>query len=259
MQVYCAGVEEQKKQLGDRRRPRAGRDRRRRIHLNRRANEPTAPSRKFHSRACTYRKDIGAKALEVDFRPMNRTAARFPTGKVVLDAKGIAETISKLTAQAIAKEFGSQRDEVALVGIQTRGVLVARRIAAQLNAKWNRDVPVGVLDITLYRDDVHAIGDQPEVKETEIPFDMEDRPVVLVDDVLFTGRTIRSAMNALADYSRPECIRLAVLVDRGHRELPIGADYVGLTLELGKDDVVDVNLKEIDEEEAVRIRRRKKE
>src|SRR5258708_7533751 len=81
-----------------------------------------------------------------------------------------------------------------------------RRLDAQLKAKWNREIPVGVLDITLYRDDVHAIGDQPEVKETEIPFDMEDRPVILVDDVLFTGRTVRSAMNALTDYSRPECI-----------------------------------------------------
>jgi pyrimidine operon attenuation protein/uracil phosphoribosyltransferase len=188
---------------------------------------------------------------------MNRTST-LPTGKVVLDAKGITDKINFL-AQRIIKEFASRKEAVALVGIQTRGVVVARRIAAQLQAAWNREVPVGILDITLYRDDVHAIGDQPEVKETEIPFDLENRPIVLVDDVLYTGRTIRSAMNALADYSRPECIRLAVLVDRGLRELPIGPDYVGLTLETQKDDVIDVNLKEIDEEDGVRVRRKKKD
>jgi pyrimidine operon attenuation protein / uracil phosphoribosyltransferase len=188
---------------------------------------------------------------------MNRTSV-LPTGKLILDAKGVAAKIDALT-QAIAKEFDRKRNAVALVGIQTRGVVVARRIAAQLSALWKREIPVGVLDITLYRDDVHAIGDQPEVKETEIPFDMEDRSVVLVDDVLFTGRTVRSAMNALIDYSRPECIRLAVLIDRGHRELPIGADYIGQAVETEEQDIVDVNLREIDEEEGVRIRKRKKE
>jgi pyrimidine operon attenuation protein/uracil phosphoribosyltransferase len=188
---------------------------------------------------------------------MNRTNF-LPVGKIILDTKGVAEKINQLAA-AIAKEFAGRKEALAIVGIQTRGVIVARRIAAQIEAKWGREVPVGVLDITLYRDDVHAIGDQPEVKETEIPFDMEDRPVVLVDDVLYTGRTVRSAMNALIDYSRPECIRFAVLIDRGLRELPIGADYVGLSIDTHKDDVVDVNLKEIDEEDGVRIRRRKKE
>ena len=118
---------------------------------------------------------------------------------------------------------------------------------------------IGILDITLYRDDVHAIADQPEVKETDLPFDIEDRALVLVDDVLFTGRTVRSAMNALIDYGRPRCLRLAVLIDRGHRELPIGADYVGLTIKTLVDDVVDVNFKEIDEEDSVRVRRKKKE
>ena len=188
---------------------------------------------------------------------MNRTSV-LPTGKVILNAKEVAEKIEGL-AQSIAKVYAARRDALALVGIQTRGVVVARRIASLLSAKWNREVPVGVLDITLYRDDVHAIGDQPEVKETDIPFDMEDRPVVLMDDVLFTGRTVRSAMNALIDYSRPESIRLAVLVDRGHRELPVGADYIGLTVETQKDDIVDVNLKDIDEEDSVRLRKRKKE
>src|SRR6185295_6837016 len=106
-------------------------------------------------------------------------------------------------------------------GIQTRGAILARRLAAAIGKEQKREVPVGILDITLYRDDTHAIADQPEVKETELPFDLQDRPIVLVDDVLFTGRTVRSAMNALIDYGRPRCIRLAVLVDRGHQELPI--------------------------------------
>lgn len=186
---------------------------------------------------------------------MNRTGT-VAAGKLILDAKAMGEKITQLT-DAIAKEFDQRRGQLALVGIQTRGVTVARRIAAQLQARWKQEIPVGVLDITLYRDDVHAIGDQPEVKETEIPFDMEDRPVVLIDDVLFTGRTVRSAMNALIDYTRPECIRLAVLVDRGHRELPIGADYIGVVLETQKDDIVDVNFNDNDEEESIRLRRRK--
>src|SRR5262245_59521337 len=116
---------------------------------------------------------------------MNRSGAVL-AGKAVLDAKGIAQKIEQLT-QSIAKEFNGKRDALVLVGIQTRGVVVARRIANELGSKWGREVPVGVLDITLYRDDVHAIGDQPEVKETNIPFDLEGRPVVLVDDVLYTG------------------------------------------------------------------------
>jgi pyrimidine operon attenuation protein/uracil phosphoribosyltransferase len=189
---------------------------------------------------------------------MNRTTGTLISGKIILDAKGITEKVDVLV-QAIAKEFSTRKNDLALVGIQTRGVVLARRIAEKLKNKWGNEVPVGVLDITLYRDDVHAIGDQPEVKETEIPFDMDDRPIVLVDDVLYTGRTIRSAMNALTDFSRPECIRLAVLIDRGHRELPIGADYVALVLPTQKEDVVDVNFKEIDEEDSVRMRRKKKE
>jgi pyrimidine operon attenuation protein / uracil phosphoribosyltransferase len=188
---------------------------------------------------------------------MNRTGV-LPSGKLILDAKGMSEKIDSLT-QKIAAEFGDRREALVLVGIQTRGVSVARRLASALQAKWAHEIPVGVLDITLYRDDVHAIGDQPEVKETDIPFNMDDKAVVLVDDVLYTGRTIRSAMNALIDFSRPDCIRLAVLVDRGHRELPIGADYIGLQLETQMDDIVDVNLKENDEEDSIRLRKRKKE
>jgi pyrimidine operon attenuation protein / uracil phosphoribosyltransferase len=185
---------------------------------------------------------------------MNRTSSA-PAGKVVLDAGGVGKTVQTLS-QAIFSEFGKAVSQLGLVGIQTRGAILAKRIAAEVGRAAGCEVPVGILDITLYRDDVHAIADQPEVKETDLPFEIEDRPLVLIDDVLFTGRTVRSAMNALIDYGRPLCIRLAVLIDRGHRELPVGADYVGLKLDTEPADVVDVNLKEIDVEDSVRLRRK---
>lgn len=188
---------------------------------------------------------------------MNRTPTTAPSGKIVLDTTGVADAVKNLQ-KAITAEFGKQLSQIAIVGIQTRGAVLARRVAAGLSKQLGQELPVGILDITLYRDDVHAIADQPEVKETDLPFEIDDRPIVLIDDVLFTGRTIRSAMNALIDYGRPRCIRLAVLIDRGHRELPIGADYVGLKLPTEPNDIVDLNLKEIDEEESVRLRRGKK-
>lgn len=110
-------------------------------------------------------------------------------GRIILDAAGLARKVEGLS-KAIAKEFSSRQDEVALIGIQTRGVTLAHRVAEQLKREWKREIPVGTLDITLYRDDVHAIADQPEVKETVIPFDIEHRTLILVDDVLFTGRTV---------------------------------------------------------------------
>lgn len=184
---------------------------------------------------------------------MDRNVSTVSAGKLLLDAAGVEGKVRALT-EAITKEFSREWEELALVGIQTRGVILARRIAAQLQKRAARAVPVGILDITLYRDDVHAIADQPEVKETDLPFELEERPIVLIDDVLFTGRTIRSAMNAIIDYGRPRCIRLAVLIDRGHRELPIGADYVGSVVKTQRDDVIDVNFKEIDGEDSVRLR-----
>ncbi len=185
---------------------------------------------------------------------MNRTATNVGAGRLVMDAAKIDQKVRSLV-EAIRKEFSADLSKLALVGIQTRGAHLARRIAKLLGEEAGQDIPVGILDITLYRDDVGDIAAQPEVKETDLPFDIEGRPLVLVDDVLFTGRTIRSAMNALIDYSRPHCIRLAVLVDRGHRELPISADYAGLVLKTQPDDVVDVNLKEIDEEDSIRVRK----
>lgn len=185
---------------------------------------------------------------------MNRTSSTVAAGKVVLNAGGIAQKVKALS-QEILKEFRNDLKKLGVVGIQTRGTHLARRVAQQIKEDSGQTIPVGVLDITLYRDDVHDIAEQPEVKETDLPFDIEDRPIVLIDDVLFTGRTVRSAMNAIIDYGRPQCMRLGVLVDRGHRELPIGADYVGVTLKTHPDDVVDVNLKEIDEEDSIRVRK----
>ncbi len=185
---------------------------------------------------------------------MNRTATTASAGRVVLDSTKVDLKVRALVA-AIRKEFQKDLSKLALIGIQTRGAHLARRMAKLFEEETGKDIPVGILDITLYRDDMHDIAAQPEVKETDLSFDIEGRPLILVDDVLFTGRTIRSAMNALIDYGRPQCIRLAVLVDRGHREVPIGADYVGLVLKTQPDDVVDVNLKEIDEEDSIRVRK----
>ena len=175
--------------------------------------------------------------------------------RVLLDAEAVGQKVRDL-AQAIARDFGKNSKALALVGIQTRGVPLAHRLAKLLEKSLGHAVPVGTLDITLYRDDVHTIADQPQVKETNLDFDLQDTAVVLVDDVLFTGRTIRSAMNALIDYGRPSCIRLAVLVDRGHRELPIGPDYIGLTLATRPEEAVDVRLKEVDSEDRVLLRRK---
>jgi len=139
-------------------------------------------------------------------------------------------------------------DELALVGIRTRGVPLARRIARALKEINGDDVPTGALDITLYRDDLmrHAVGPQPLVRRTEIPFSIDDRKIMLVDDVLYTGRTIRAALDALIDFGRPRMIQLIALVDRGHRELPIKADYVGKNLPTSLRQSVQVRLQEID-------------
>ena len=139
-------------------------------------------------------------------------------------------------------------DDIALVGIRTRGVPLARRLARTLKEINGDDVPTGALDITLYRDDLmrHPVGPQPVVRRTEIPFSIDGRKILLVDDVLYTGRTIRAALDALIDFGRPRAIQLIALVDRGHRELPIKADYVGKNLPTSLKQSVQVRLQEID-------------
>lgn len=167
--------------------------------------------------------------------------------RVLLTAVQVASHIKRL-AQEIARDLGGG---VVVLGIQTRGVLLAKRIAEALRADRKTVISVGSLDITLYRDDVGAIEHQPLVKETDIPAPIDGCPVILVDDVLYTGRTIRAALDAIMDFGRPQGIRLAVLVDRGLRELPIQADYVGHRLATSPEDQIEVRMKEIDGEDLV--------
>ena len=170
---------------------------------------------------------------------------------VVMDADRIGRTLARIGHEILERNHAL--DELALVGIRTRGVPLARRLAQFLKEINHEDVPTGALDITLYRDDLmrHAVGPQPVVRRTEIPFSIDDKRILLVDDVLYTGRTIRSALDALIDFGRPRSIQLIVLVDRGHRELPIKADYVGKNLPTSLKQSVQVRLREIDGEDAV--------
>ena len=165
---------------------------------------------------------------------------------VVMDADRMARSLARIAHEIVERNRGV--DRLALVGIRTRGVPIASRLAAQLKEITGQDVPVGALDITLYRDDLmhHAVGPQPLVRSTEIPFSIDDRVILLVDDVLYTGRTVRAALDELIDFGRPRAIQLVVIVDRGHRELPIKADYVGKNLPTSRAESVSVRLAETD-------------
>lgn len=172
---------------------------------------------------------------------------------LVMDADRMARALTRMAHEILERNRGL--DEIALVGIRTRGVPLARRISRSLHEINGDDVPTGALDITLYRDDLmrHPVGPQPLVRRTEIPFSIDDRKILLVDDVLYTGRTIRAALDALIDFGRPQAIQLVVLVDRGHRELPIKADYVGKNLPTSLKQSVQVHLQEIDGTDEVLI------
>lgn len=165
---------------------------------------------------------------------------------VVMDADRIARALTRIAHEILERNHGV--DGVALVGVRSRGVPLARRIAAVLASVTGTEVPTGALDITLYRDDLmrSAVGPQPLVRKTEIPFSIDGRTIVLVDDVLYTGRTTRAALDALIDFGRPRAIQLVVLVDRGHRELPIKADYVGKNVPTSRRESVQVRLQELD-------------
>ncbi|MCM8795769.1 MAG: bifunctional pyr operon transcriptional regulator/uracil phosphoribosyltransferase PyrR, partial [Candidatus Omnitrophica bacterium] len=143
----------------------------------------------------------------------------------ILDKESINRALMRIAHEILEKNKGTQ--DLCLVGIRNRGVYLAQRLAANIKKIENQDVPVGILDITLYRDDLTLIAAQPVVRKTEIDFDIKDKNLILVDDVLYTGRTVRAALDALIDFGRPNSIQLAVLIDRGHRELPIRADFVG--------------------------------
>jgi pyrimidine operon attenuation protein/uracil phosphoribosyltransferase len=168
---------------------------------------------------------------------------RYREISVLMDPTQIDQALSRL-ADAILERDDSEK--LALVGIRNRGVPLARRLAARIRERTGNEVKVGVLDITLYRDDLTDIASQPVVRETVLPFPVDGRRIVLVDDVLYTGRTVRAALDQLIDFGRPRRIELMVLVDRGWRELPITADYVGKTVEATREQTVDVHLQEED-------------
>ena len=170
---------------------------------------------------------------------------------VVMDADRIARTLTRIAHEIVERNRGVE--DLALVGVRTRGVHLAHRLARTLHEITGQDVPTGALDITLYRDDLmrHTVGPQPLVRRTEIPFSIDNRKILLVDDVLYTGRTTRAALDALIDFGRPLGIQLVVLVDRGHRELPIKADYVGKNLPTSGEESVQVRLQESDDRDEV--------
>ncbi|MCF7803182.1 MAG: bifunctional pyr operon transcriptional regulator/uracil phosphoribosyltransferase PyrR [Candidatus Marinimicrobia bacterium] len=167
----------------------------------------------------------------------------------LINAQGISRTLTRLAHEIL--ENVENMDTVRIIGIRDRGDHLAKRLAETIKQVEGIDIPIGFLDITFYRDDFRTKLSQPSVMSTEIPFDLEDIDIILVDDVLYTGRTIRAAMDAIMDYGRPGSIQLAVLVDRGHRELPIRPDYVGKNIPTSEDEQVRVHLKEMDEEDGV--------
>ena len=173
------------------------------------------------------------------------------SGRQIMTADEIRRATTRLSHEIVEKQAGTAG--LVLIGIQRRGVPLARRIADAILEHEGAEIPVGALDITFYRDDLSMVAQQPVVKGTELPSAIDSRTIVLVDDVLYTGRTIRAAMDALVDFGRPQAIRLAVLVDRGHRELPIRADFVGKNLPTNATEIVHVRVVETDEVDEVVI------
>ncbi|MBN3039059.1 MAG: bifunctional pyr operon transcriptional regulator/uracil phosphoribosyltransferase PyrR [Candidatus Omnitrophica bacterium] len=169
----------------------------------------------------------------------------------IMDKEAMERAIKRIAHEIIERNKGIQ--DLAIVGIRNRGAYLAERVAAFIEDIESIKVPVGILDITLYRDDLTAVAEQPQVHKTEISFDITDKKIILVDDVLYTGRTIRCALDALVDFGRPKYIQLAVLVDRGHRELPIRADYIGKNVPTALKETVQVLLREVDKKEEVVI------
>jgi len=167
----------------------------------------------------------------------------------VMDAAGIKRVISRLASEIVERNVGTSN--LLLVGIRRRGVPLAERIADRIERLEGIRPPTGQLDITLYRDDLSTVGPRPVVNKTEIPIDVTDSTIVLVDDVLYTGRTVRAALDELVDFGRPRRVELAVLIDRGHRELPIQADYIGRELQTADNEIVKVMLEDYDEDEKV--------
>jgi pyrimidine operon attenuation protein/uracil phosphoribosyltransferase len=172
---------------------------------------------------------------------------------VVMDADRMARSLTRIAHEIVERNRGVE--DLALIGIRARGVPIAERLAAEIETIAGVRVLTGALDITLYRDDLrrHAVGPQPVIRRTDVPFSIDDRLILLVDDVLYTGRTIRAAFDALIDFGRPRAIQLVALIDRGHRELPIRADYVGRNIPTSRQQSVQVRLSEIDGRDEVEV------
>lgn len=170
----------------------------------------------------------------------------------LMDEKAIARAITRISHEIIEKNKGIE--DIVLVGIKTRGVYIANRIAKKIEAIEGESINSGEIDITLYRDDLKKINVDPVLNGSNIKFDINDKTVILVDDVLYTGRTVRSALDAIIDLGRPKSIQLAILIDRGHRELPIRADYVGKNIPTSKHEIVSVMLGEVDKVDSVTIK-----
>ena len=176
------------------------------------------------------------------------------TDRQIMTGDEIRRAIVRISHEIVEKQAGTQ--DLALVGIQRRGVPLAMRVADAIEEHEGVRLPVGALDITFYRDDLSLVAQQPIVKGTDLPFDLNGKTIVLVDDVLYTGRTVRAAMDELIDFGRPRAIRLAVLIDRGHRELPIRADHVGKNVPTSREEIVKVHVAEFDGIDEVSIARR---
>src|SRR6266550_7556268 len=169
----------------------------------------------------------------------------------LMTATEIDRTVQRLAHEIVEKSGGTAN--LALIGVRRRGVPLANRIAQAMRGIDGVDVPVGTLDITLYRDDLSKVASQPVLHSSEIPFPVDDKDLILVDDVLYTGRTARAAMNGLFDLGRPKRVRLCVLIDRGHRELPLEASFVGRRIDTGDNEIIEVRLNEVDQEERVML------
>jgi pyrimidine operon attenuation protein / uracil phosphoribosyltransferase len=171
--------------------------------------------------------------------------------KKLLDAARMERAVRRMAIEIVERNRGTE--DLIIIGIRTRGVPIAERIAREIEQVEGSPVPFGILDITLYRDDLTTIAPQPVVKPTKFPEPIDDKIVVLVDDVLYTGRTVRAALDALIDFGRPKAVQLAVLIDRGHRELPVHADFIGKTVPTDRSEVIKVKLAESDGEDEVLI------
>ena len=174
--------------------------------------------------------------------------------KRLLDSPRMKRAIRRMAIEVVERNRGT--DDLLIIGVRTRGVPIGERLAREISELEGVEVPFGILDITLYRDDLTTVAPQPLVKPTRLPMPIDDKIVVLVDDVLYTGRTVRAALDALIDFGRPKAVQLAVLVDRGHRELPIHADFIGKTVPTDRTEVIKVKLEETDGEDEVLIMER---